>query len=188
MNLAKFAQLSSIVYGANGRLKRPRLALLFALALSALPQPLAAQSGAIREGRVAPDFSIKMTDGTVRALSSLRGKPVLVHFWATWCPPCVRELPMIAEAAEAYAGRLEVLAVSSGEDAKTVSGYLSRQGGALASLVSGIDDAAEVSFLYGVSAIPMSVFIDPRGVITQVQVGAFSASALDEAIGRALGN
>ena len=188
MNLPKLAQVSSIKYGKNARPNALRRALFLALALCAALQPLAAQGRAIRAGAVAPDFSVKMTDGTTRKLSSLRGKPVMLHFWATWCPPCVRELPMIAEAAEAYAGRLEVLAVSSGEARETVSGYLRRQGGALASLVSGYDDTAEVSFLYGVSAIPMTVFIDARGVITEVQVGAFSASALDAAIARALGN
>ena len=188
MNLAKLAQLSSITYDKNARLKVLRLALLLALALCAGLSPLAAQSRAIRAGAIAPDFSVKMTDGTTRALSSLRGKPVMLHFWATWCPPCVRELPMIAEAAQTYSGQLEVLAVSSGETRDTVSSYLRRQGGALASLISGYDDTAEVSFLYGVSAIPMTVFIDARGVITAVQVGAFSASALDAAIARALGN
>ena len=188
MNLAKHVQLSSIIYSKNERLKRPQLALLFALALSALMQPLAAQSGAIKAGSLAPDFSVKMTDDTTRSLSSLRGKPVLLHFWATWCPPCVRELPMIAEAAQVYAGQLEVLAVSSGEARNVVSSYLSRQGGALSSLVSGLDDTASVSFLYNVSAIPMSIFIDERGFITAVHVGAFSASALDKAISRALGN
>ena len=188
MNLSKLAQISSIIYGKNGRSKALRLALLLALALCAGLSPLSAQSGAIRAGAAAPDFSVQMTDGTTRALSSLRGKPVMLHFWATWCPPCVRELPMIAEAAQTYAGRLEVLAISAGETRKTVSSYLSRQGGALSSLVSGYDDTAEVSFLYGVSAIPTTVFIDARGVITAVQVGAFSASALDAAIARALGN
>ena len=188
MILAKFAQLSSIICGKNGRLRGACTAFFLALALSALPPPLAAQSGAIRAGAVAPDFSVKMTDGATRTLFSLRGKPVLLHFWATWCPPCVRELPLIAEAAQVYAGRLEVLAVSSGEARNAVSSYLSRQGGALASFVSGYDDDAAVSFLYNVSAIPMSIFIDERGIVTAVHVGAFSAGALDEAIRRALGD
>ena len=187
MSLPRRDKVSSIIYGKNERLRAARRALLPVLLLCAARAGLWAQGGAIRAGSVAPDFSVKMTDGASRSLSSLRGKPVLLHFWATWCPPCVRELPMIAEAAEIYAGQLEVLAVSSGETLGTVSAYLARQGGALASLVSGYDDTAEISFLYNVSAIPMSVFIDGQGVITSVHVGAFTAGALEAAIRRALG-
>ena len=58
--------------------------------------PVSAQKTGIRKGKQAPDFSVKMTDGTELMLSSLRGKPVLLHFWATWCPPCVRtKLPFL---------------------------------------------------------------------------------------------
>lgn len=162
---------------------------ILALALFCSSQAgLMGQGMAIRQGNAAPDFSVKMTDGAEKTLSSLRGKPVMLHFWATWCPPCVRELPMIAEAAQVYSGRLEVFAVSSGETRGTVSAYLARQGGLLSSFVSGYDDTAEVSFLYGVSAIPMTIFIDEQGIITSVNVGAFTASSLDSAIRRALGN
>ncbi len=170
------------------RLKKAPLALLLLFLFCSAQTALWAQSDAIGQGMAAPDFSVKMTDGTVRSLSSLRGKPVMLHFWATWCPPCVRELPMIAEAAQAYSGRLEVFAVSAGESRETVSAYLDRQGGALSSFVSGYDDTAEVSFLYNVSAIPMTLFIDEAGIITFVQIGAFNQSTLDAAIERALGS
>lgn len=129
-------------------------------------------------GKTAPDFSVKMTDGSAATLSGLRGAPVLLHFWATWCPPCVRELPLIVDVASTRADDITVLAVSVGENRTTVSTYLTKKGPAFSSFASGYDDDASVSALYRISAVPTTLFIDSRGVITKIHVGAYSESAL----------
>lgn len=171
----------SVRSGMSGK-KVPAVCLL--LLLAALP--LAAQASSWKAGEPAPDFTVNLTDGSSASLSSLRGTPVMLHFWATWCPPCVRELPLIADAASRYAGRLAVFAVSVGEDERTVSSYLARRGGALASFVSGCDGNAAVARLYQVNAVPMTLFLDSAGKILSVHVGAFSAQKLEAAVEAAI--
>ncbi len=167
--------------------KKAIFSILALALLCSAQEVLFGQGRAIRQGNAAPDFSVKMTDGKTRSLSSLRGKPVMLHFWATWCPPCVRELPMIAQAAKSYSRQLEVFAISVGEPLATVTAYLARQGGTLTSFVSGYDETGQTALLYGMTAIPMTIFIDKAGIITSVHLGAFDSNSLEAAIKSALG-
>lgn len=160
--------------------------LVCAVALLGFPASVFAQRAKIRKGNAAPDFSVKMTDGTEISLSDLRGKPVLLHFWATWCPPCVRELPHIANIAADRSDDITVLAVSVGEDKETVREYIDSKDGDFASFVSGYDDDGSVSVLYTVTAIPYSIFISPDGIITEVQAGAFTPDRLKLSVDRAV--
>lgn len=75
---------------------------------------------------LAPDFLLEDMDGKMRQLSALRGKVVLVNFWATWCPPCRREMPSLERLNQALKGaNFEILAVNVGEDADTVDAFTS---------------------------------------------------------------
>ena len=72
-----------------------------------------AEAAEISEGVVAPDFAFtELTTGKVMNLSDLRDKPVYLNFWATWCPPCVRELPHIQAKYEQYKDKIHFLAIS----------------------------------------------------------------------------
>jgi len=73
-----------------------------------------------------PDFQGKSLDGVSFSKTSLKGKPVLIQFWATWCGFCRRDQPAVDEVAERYKGKLAILAVSVREDRATVKGYLAR--------------------------------------------------------------
>jgi len=74
----------------------------------------------------APDFFLEDMDGKKRHLSDLRGKVVLVNFWATWCPPCRREMPSIERLSQALKGRdFEILAVNVAEDIDMVNSFTS---------------------------------------------------------------
>lgn len=143
--------------------------------------------GALKVGSTAPDFTVGMTDGSSVSLSSLRGRPVLLHFWATWCAPCVRELPLIAEAASKYSGELAVLPVCIADSASEVSSYLEKRGETFRSFVSGVDKDFSAALLYQVHGIPHTIFIDGDGVITEIQTGAYSKASLENSIKKALG-
>ncbi|HIW36762.1 MAG TPA: TlpA family protein disulfide reductase [Candidatus Treponema faecavium] len=160
-------------------------AALCALLCCALP--LAAQRAVgLNPGNLAPDFTVKTVDGGSVTLSELRGKPVMLHFWATWCPPCVEELPHIADVALNRSDEITVLAVSAGENRKMVSDYLAKRGGALAELNSGYDDNGAVSLLYRVAGVPFTLFIDSDGVITDGQIGAYTKDTLTAAVNAAV--
>jgi thiol-disulfide isomerase/thioredoxin len=116
-------------------------------------------------------------------LSDYRGKPVALHFWATWCGPCVRELPLIADLTASKAEELTVLAVNCAEPDRTVSSFLSKMKVRL-NLV--MDADGNISRLYDINAIPQTFMIDADGVIRSIQVGSYTKEALDDAVNKLL--
>jgi peroxiredoxin len=125
----------------------------------------------VREGDRAPEFRLSTLDGRSVSLSSLKGKVVMVHFWATWCPPCVEELPTLDRLFRSMAGRdLEVIAVSVDEGgAETVGGFLQRNGLSLPVL---LNPDRSVANLYGTFKFPETYLVDRDGVVRRKIIGA----------------
>jgi thiol-disulfide isomerase/thioredoxin len=126
-------------------------------------------------GRPAPDVTLNVPGGRPLRLSDYRGKPVVLHFWASWCGPCVAELPLIAELGARNSAELTVLAVNCAETEAAVSAFLAA--GKL-SLNVVMDRDLGVSNAYQVNAIPQTFMIDSRGIIRSVQVGAYTGEKL----------
>ncbi len=123
-------------------------------------------------GSVAPDFQLQSLDGRTFSLSGVRGKPVLLNFWATWCGPCRQEMPYLQEVYEAYSDKGLVMAVVDiGESKADVETFLRAAGLSLPIL---LDSQTSVARQYRVAAIPTSFFIDRDGVIKDKKIGAFS--------------
>lgn len=119
------------------------------------------------QGKPAPDFTVKGLDGKEVTLASLKGSVVLLDFWATWCPPCVRSLPEVAEIARARKD-VKVYAMNVGESAQKIKTFLE----AKKIDVPVLQDADEaVSGKYAIRGIPTSVIIKPDGTIAKVFVG-----------------
>lgn len=120
-------------------------------------------------GKPAPDFTLKSLDGTDVSLSSLKGKIVILDFWATWCGPCRKGLPVLMEIAKARANDNVVLwAVDLDESKSKVEDFLKKKGWNLPVL---LDAKGKVSQKYGVGGIPHTVVIGPDGVIHSVEIG-----------------
>ena len=74
----------------------------------------------------APDFTFKTLEGKTRDLSELKGKTVILNFWATWCPPCIKEFPELLELAAKYPGEIVLLAVSVDESPEQIDRFIER--------------------------------------------------------------
>jgi peroxiredoxin len=136
----------------------------------------AASGPGARVGQPAPDFRAVALDGLPVELRALRGRPVWVAFWATWCPPCRAEAPEIEAAFETYRDQgLVVVAVDVGESFGTVRDYAQRAG--LTFTVAG-DPNTEVAAAYRVTGLPTHVFIDAEGVVRDIRLGALSTKVV----------
>lgn len=136
--------------------------------------------GAFLVGKRAADFTLRDDDGGGRiSLSDFRGKVVLLDFWATWCPPCRKELPEVAKLYASYRDKgLVVLGISQ-EGGGTVKHFFRKQGFAFPTLD---DPGGRVSREYGANAIPDVVVIDSDGVVRAHYVGARSEHDLISAL------
>jgi len=125
----------------------------------------------IQEGDRAPEFQLPSLDGRTVNLSSYRGKVVMVHFWATWCPPCVEEIPTLERLYRAYFGRgLEILAVSVDEGgAGAVGQFMQKNRFALPVL---LNSDQSVSRAYGTFKFPETYLVDREGVVRRKIIGA----------------
>lgn len=134
---------------------------------------------AVRPGEPAPEFRLKTLGGSPVVLSELKGRPVIVNFWATWCPPCRVEMPMLATAQQTHqdAG-LEVLAVNltDQEYLKDVRKFAAELG---IPFRVALDEKGRVRSRYGLVALPTTVFIGADGTVRVVHSGPITAAALD---------
>jgi peroxiredoxin len=137
---------------------------------------LFAQEAELAVGKPAPDFTFTTADGKTTTLSACRGKAVALHFWATWCGPCIRELPLISALTTARAQDLTVLAVNCAEPEREVAEFLRRT---RVTLNVVMDQDSRISALYRISAIPQTYLIDEAGIIRSIRVGAYSRAQLN---------
>jgi cytochrome c biogenesis protein CcmG/thiol:disulfide interchange protein DsbE len=136
-------------------------ALLF---LGLLVAAVFIQSGDIHEGDVAPMFKTETLEGDTLALADLRGKPVLINFWASWCVPCVDEAPLLKQAYEEYGDRIEFVGVDI-KDARTdAQSFVDRYGLAYPSVR---DEDLSIFDAYGLTGQPETFFLDEEGRIVK---------------------
>ena len=126
-------------------------------------------------GYPAPDFALTTLNGEEFKLSAQRGMPVVLNFWATWCPPCRAELPELRAASERYAGQVAIVGVNQAETAATVAKSAPALG---LTFPIPLDQSGSVSRVYGVRSLPTTFFIDRDGVIRQIQNGPLTETTL----------
>src|SRR5688572_14948512 len=95
---------------------------------TAKPQPTTSPKPSFAEMEVAWDFTLNDLDGNAVTLSNLQGKWVFLNFWATWCKPCVKEMPALQEISETYADQIVVLGIDVREDPEVIKPFLERYG------------------------------------------------------------
>jgi peroxiredoxin len=125
-------------------------------------------------GSPAPDFQLESLDGPAISLSDLRGRPVLLNFWATWCGPCRLEIPFLKEVSRDESWRaqgLVILAVNLGEPAADVREFVEFYGLTFPVL---LDSQGQIGMLYNAASIPTTYFVDKDGIIRNIKRGAFT--------------
>jgi peroxiredoxin len=131
-------------------------------------------------GSMAYDFTLPTPDGQSIRLSGLRGKWVILNFWATWCDPCRSEMPLLQDLVD---GKLKqnlpvtVLAVDRDETADTVKAFMRELN---LSLPVGIDEGAKINSQYDVIQLPVTYMVDPAGIIRYKHIGALTPDILDQ--------
>lgn len=123
---------------------------------------------------LSPTITLTTLDGRAVPVGTLRGHPLVINLWATWCPPCRRELPMLI--AEASRSPVPILLVNQGENEATIRNFLRSEGLAGASIFR--DPTGSIGENSGASALPTTLFVDEAGQIRSVHVGELSRAAL----------
>jgi thiol-disulfide isomerase/thioredoxin len=125
------------------------------------------------EKNPAPEVSVvSIADGSNLKLSDLKGKVVLLNFWATWCPPCREEIPSMMKLNTFMAGKpFQMVAISVDEGGKPAVKSFFKESGFL--LPAYIDESGSSAKAYGVTGVPESFIIDKQGIIVKKVIGGF---------------
>ena len=180
----------AVARGAAGRLPRwhyavaaiaPFLVLaVWGALLLPRPAPMLA-----RIGEPAPGFALADLDGNRLSLGDLRGRPVILNFWASSCAPCVDEFPLLTAAAGAHrSDGLAVVGIVVRDSSVAARDFLARMG---ATWPSAMDPGEAVAMQYAIIGPPDSFFIDRDGVVVSRQIGPLSAADLERRLAGILG-
>lgn len=130
-------------------------------------------------GHPAPDFTLPTLDGAEFTLSALRGTPVVLNFWATWCGPCRAEMPELQSASERYEPRIRIIGVDQGESPEVVQAFMDELG---VTFTVPLDADMEIGNRYRIIGMPTTFFIDKEGIVRQIWAGEMNGIILAEGI------
>ena len=131
----------------------------------------------VSDDKAVPAVTLTTLDGAPVSLPALaKGRPAVINLWATWCPPCVREMPVLAAAQQRDQG-ISFIFTNQGENAQTVSAFLRSHGLKLDNVL--LDPASTTAQAVGSSGMPTTLFFDANGNLVDAHMGAVSEASLE---------
>ncbi|SDQ01722.1 TlpA disulfide reductase family protein [Ectopseudomonas guguanensis] len=140
---------------------------------------------ALEQGTRLPDLQVRNLQGEAVSLRDYAGRPLVVNLWATWCPPCRREMPVLMQAQQRETG-ITILFVNQGESAALVTEFLAAQQLSLDHLL--LDEPVRLGQLVGSRALPTTLFYDAEGRQVGSHLGELSHASLERALARLRGD
>ncbi|MGY1424928.1 redoxin family protein [Lysobacter sp. A289] len=128
-----------------------------------------------------PTTALNTLDGGSTSLQAMSGRPMVVNLWATWCPPCRREMPALAQAQQQYAD-VSIVLVNQGEGPDEIRDYLSSEGLVLDNVL--LDPFSSVMQEVGSRGLPTTLFFDANGTLVDTHMGELSAASLTQKLQR----
>ena len=134
-------------------------------------------------GKQAPTFRLeRVASGSPVDLAELRGRPVVINFWATWCVPCYQEHAVLVSEARRRGEQVEFLGIVYQDEKDRVARFLDERGGGYANLM---DDSGKTAIAYGVYGVPETFFLDPSGKVVSKFTGPLNRRSLDDLLEQA---
>lgn len=168
----------------QGRLRKPLFAGIAAglLAWFALNGTLALLQRSVPS---LPDIATRTLDGIPTTLDASAGRPIVLNLWATWCPPCRREMPVFEDAAQRYPG-IDFVLLNQGEDAATIREFLDRQGLQLHQDIL-LDPHSQAMPATNARGLPTTLFFDANGRLVDSHMGELTRASLTDTLRKRLG-
>lgn len=135
------------------------------------------QEIAPRLGFYAPNFNTVYMNGSEFELYELKGKPVILNFWATWCPPCVREMPNLQDFYDRHKGEVIVIGINLGEKNRTIQNFIKKINVTFPIV---LDKGKEIEKSYNLIIRPTTYFIDENGIIVDKKLGELKKEEIEE--------
>ena len=129
-----------------------------------------------------PDFTFVNSDGQKQKLSDFEDKVIFLNFWASWCPPCRKEMPYMQQIYQEYQEQVKILAVNLQEGETKVKDFIKKNNYNFTVL----RDQGQLAARYQVQGIPKSIFIDKNGIIKAQHTGSMTKSMMENAIEKAV--
>ena len=128
-------------------------------------------------GETLEDFSLSNTDGKQVSLADYSGRPLVINFWATWCKPCVNEIPLLNDIAQEHPNNLQVIGINVEEDLNSVNQFQEKLRIKYPVL---LDSDGKVANQFQINGYPTTLFVDADGILREVKIGELDESLLVE--------
>jgi len=135
-------------------------------------------------GKPAPNFALKAVGtGETVDIASLRGKPAIINFWATWCGPCYQEHPVLVQNARVLGNNVQFVGVVFGDTEQKILAFLNERGSSYPTL---LDQSGKVALAYGVGGVPETFFLDRTGKIVAKYAGPMTTEDIQTNLAKAM--